>query len=119
MSHIIKLRVQVKQPALLAEVARARGLRVEEDTTVNFYSGTRSGLAVHLPGWKYPVVVDGEGNLFYDNYGGVWGDIAHLNGLVQDYVAAVVEAEARSAGQYAWREERADGTLVIRVGGGW
>lgn len=120
MSHLIKLKLQIKDQDLFAQVARDLGLTVEHQTSVKIYNRRVSGLAVRLPGWTYPVVVDEAGEVYFDNYYGCWGDIAELNRLTQEYVAAVVKQEARQNGQYViYREQQEDGTLVLRVGGGW
>jgi hypothetical protein len=120
MSHLIKLKLQIKDRDLFAQVARDRGLTVEPRTSVKIYNRQVIGLAVQLPGWTYPVVVDLAGEVYFDNFGGCWGDIAELNRLTQEYVAAVVEQEAWQSGQYVtYRERQEDGTLVLRVGGGW
>ena len=121
MSHVVNLEVKIKSPAILAEVARGKGLEVRERETVRFYSSTRTGMSVWLPGWKYPVVVDEEGSVHYDNYGGRWGDIRELHRLVQDYAVEVVKREAMAEGEQVWESVEEDGTVVLRVstGGVW
>lgn len=120
MSHLIKLKLQIKDQDLFAQVARDLGLTVEPRASVQLYNRQMVGLAVQLSGWAFPVVVDLVGEVYFDNFGGRWGDIAELNRLTQEYVARVVEGEARQNGQYVtYREQQEDGTLVLRVGGGW
>jgi hypothetical protein len=51
------------------------GLAASVQETVTLFSGSAIGLAVRLPGWRYPVVFDlATGEARYDNYGGRWGD---------------------------------------------
>ncbi len=121
MSHVINLDVRVKDPAILAEVAREKGLEVREQETVQFYSGTRTGMSVRLHGWNYPIVVDGEGTVHYDNWKGHWGSIQELHRLMQDYAVAVVKREALAEGAQVWQDVEEDGTVVLRVGvgGAW
>jgi hypothetical protein len=117
MSHVIKLKLEIRDKDLFARVARDLGLEIKE-APVRFFDGSyRTGLAVKLPGWTYPVLVDSEGQVTYDNYGGHWGNITELNRLTQEYVARLVEREAVLSGQFAVRQTQADGSLVIRVGG--
>lgn len=116
MSHVIELKIKLSDPAALRDAAQVLGLELTESQTVSFYSASVTGTAIRLPEWRYPVIVEADGTVRYDNYDGRWGDIATLNNLVQEYTAQIVESQARAAGQYAWREEREDGTLVLRVG---
>lgn len=119
MSHIVKLQLKIKDRQAFAEAAQKLGLTVHQNQTAEMYNGSLTGDVVHLPGWTYPVVVDAEGAVNYDSYNGRWGDIEQLNRLTQEYVGTVVEKQARLDGQYAYRQEQEDGSLVIRVGGGW
>jgi len=73
MSHIQEITLKTSLEAV-KRAARKKGYRFEENATVSFYSGTASGLAVYLPGWKYPVVFDNDLKVYYDNWGGKWGD---------------------------------------------
>lgn len=117
MSHIVKLKVKINRPDLLREVAeRDFGLKVVEKEKVEFYSFTRhTGMTIYLPGWRYPVLVNDQGELVYDNYNGAWGDQAQLDALVQSYVIATVYAEVGSSGIPIDSETMADGTVKLRL----
>lgn len=119
MSHIVQLQVKIKYPELFKAVAAdcgLEGVRVEENANVRFYSRQNvRGLAVHLPGWRYPVVVDDQGTVHYDNFNGAWGKQEYLNLLVQQYVTAVVMAQAQAAGRPVNAQELEDGTVILRV----
>jgi len=91
------------------------GLKVEENAVVELYSSTHKGLAVHLPGWRYPVVVEEDGTLYYDNYGGRWGRIEELRKLQNRYGAELVKKEARKRGLSVREKVEADGTIVVEV----
>lgn len=120
MSHVIKANLEIKDQDLFTQVAHDLGFQVGLITSVQMYNRQVTGMPVHLPGWTYPVIVTQEGHLLYDNYGGQWGDQIHLQELIQAYAQAQVEQEARQVGQYILsQEQEADGTLVLRVGGGW
>lgn len=124
MSKVVKLNLNITNLDLLLQAAAAQQLTVEQNVTVDFFSGTVHGWAIHLPGWHYPVVVDANGQLHYDNYEGHWGDAAQLTALVQAYSREVVLDTMRQQGiEYPLytEEEEPDGTLVltVTVGGGW
>lgn len=124
MSKVVKLNLNITKLDLLLKAAAEQQLTVEQNVTVHLFSATVHGLAIHLPGWRYPVVVDANGQLHYDNYNGHWGDAAKLTELVQAYSREVVLDTMRQQGfEYPLytEEEEADGTLVltVTVGGGW
>lgn len=69
-----------------------------------FDGSVHSGIAVKLPGWQYPVVIDHvKGEAFYDNYGGSWGKQIELDKLVQRYTIEVA-ADQAIAGGYTFAE---------------
>jgi len=120
MSHVMTLKLEVKNPDLFVQVARDLGLEVlGHGQHKLYYSREFTGQAIRLPGWTYPVILDDQGQIHYDNYKGHWGDIAQLNELTQRYVAETVMSEARMQGRNVWESVEEDGTLVLTVGGGW
>lgn len=89
--------------------------------TSPLYSGEVSGLAVELPGWKYPIVCDtAAGSVQYDNFGGVWGDARELNRFLQAYAVEKARLEARKCGHSVTEQILASGSikLTIQVSGG-
>lgn len=116
MSHTIKLQMQIRDRELLARIAQEKGLGVEHSYS---HHQLGDGMAVFFPDWTKPVIVQEDGTVAYDNWHGRWGDIAHLNDLVQSYVVETVQREARMAGHSVWQEREEDGTMVLRVGGAW
>ena len=116
MSHVATITLEFRDPEALADAAAALGLALTPDT-VRFYDGTRvTGTALRLPGWRYPVVVDGEGRLFYDHYEGQWGDLAHLHRFRQAYAEAATRRFARAQGFRVTRTVQADGTIRLALG---
>ena len=73
MSHVVTIKTQVRDPGALAAACRRLGLTEPVRETVELFSGQATGLAIRLPGWDYPVVVDtAAGAIQYDNYDGAW-----------------------------------------------
>jgi hypothetical protein len=100
----------------LTAAATACGLALGEDT-VTFFDGTRvTGTVLRLPGWRYPVVIDGQGRLFYDHYEGQWGDLAHLHRFRQAYAEAATQRFARTHGFRVTRTVQADGAVRLALG---
>jgi len=104
MSHTIKSNeVKLSQDAV-RQAAAHLGWRAEMGK-VELFDGTQvSGLAVSLPGWSYPLVVEADGTLVYDNYHGRWGDIKQVEALAANAMSVMAGA--------SWPEliKEADGT---------
>ena len=88
---------------------------------VRLFSSTAEGLAVNLPGWRYPLVCElATGTLHYDNFGGRWGDERELNRFMQAYAVEKTRIEARKQSHSVTEYLLADGSirLSIQVAGG-
>ena len=71
MSHLVSVQTQVRDATALAAACRRLSLAEPAQETVQLFSGEMKGLAVRLPDWQYPVVVDVDaGKLHYDNFEG-------------------------------------------------
>jgi len=119
MSHIVEIRTEVRDPLAIAAACDRLHLPAPAAGIHRLYSGTVTGLAVQLPGWRYPVVCDtATGQLHYDNYGGQWGDQAQLNRLIQAYAVEKARLEARRRGHTVTEQSLIDGSikLTIQVG---
>lgn len=121
MSHIIQVETVVKDREMFAKAARALGYTVVGEGVYQMYSGTVRGLAIQIPNWRYALVVDAEGSISYDNYGGRWGETKDLHELTQTYAQNEVERQMRIDGLDmldTYTED--DGTIVLEINaGGW
>ena len=87
MSHIVSITTEVRDPQAVADACRRLGLPEPVRGTARLFEGEATGLLVRLPGWLYPCVCDvASGALRYDNFGGAWGDPAHLDRFLQTYL---------------------------------
>ncbi len=115
MSHVATVELQVRDPEALRAAAARLGLGLRHGE-VRFYDGTTvQGAVIHLPGWRYPVVLDAQGTLHYDTYGGRWGDLAQLHRLRQAYAEAVTTRWARRQGYQVRRQTAPDGTIRLEL----
>jgi hypothetical protein len=71
--------------------------------------------SVKLPEWRYPVVVNKKGEIFYDNYEGRWGKINQLNSLKQAYGIEKAKNLARAQGYMAREHQKQDGAVVLEL----
>mgnify|MGYP000868638086 FL=1 len=121
MSHIVQIQTMVKDAAAVRAACKRLGLAEPVEGTVKLFSGEVTGLAVQLPEWVYPAVVDlGSGKVKFDNFNGRWGDQVHLDRFLQAYAACKAVAEARRRGHACTEQKLDDGSikLTIQVQGG-
>jgi hypothetical protein len=119
-SHIVNIRTEVRDAAAVQAACERLQLEVPTQGSTKLFSGQVTGLAVKLPGWRYPVVCDLEtGQLKYDNYQGHWGDRQQLDHFLQAYAIEKARLEARKNGHSVTEKPLADGSvkLTIQVGG--
>jgi len=92
MSHTLKMSNVKLDLEKVKQAAAFLKLRVKENQTVQFYDhSTAKGLAVELPGWRYPLVIGNDGQMTYDNYNGQWGKTQELQKLTGYALAAMAE----------------------------
>ena len=121
MSHIVSLRTEIRDAAVVRTACQRLGLHEPIQGTTRLFSGEATGLAVELPNWQYPVVADlATGQLKYDNFGGRWGDQQHLDRFLQIYAVEKARAEARLRGYLCTETCLPNGAikLTIQVAGG-
>lgn len=121
MSHIVEIQTEVRDAAAVAAACRRLALPQPIERAVKLFSGEATGLAVQLPGWRYPVVCDlARGQLKYDNYGGQWGNRHELDRFLHAYAVEKATLEARRQGHTVTEQTLADGSikLTVQVAGG-
>lgn len=120
MSHIVQIQTEVRDAAAVRAACARLGLPSPVEGVARLYSGNVAGLAVQLPGWRYPVVCNtATGELKYDNYRGSWGSSQNLDRFLQAYAAEKAKLEARRQGHAVTEQRLPDGSIrvTIHVGG--
>jgi len=119
-SHIVEIQSEVRDPAAIRAACGRLKLEDPAFEEVKLFSGTKTGWAVRLPEWRYPIVCDVEtGRVEFDNFGGKWGDQKHLDQFLQAYAVEKTKIEARKQGRSVVERTLTDGSikLTINVGG--
>lgn len=116
MSHLVTIQTQVRDPiAVTAACARLK-LPAPVHRTVRLFSAEETGLAIELPGWKYPVVCQTEtGELKLDNFNERWGQKSYLDQFLQAYAVEMVKLQARRQGRTAVEQQLADGSIRVQI----
>lgn len=141
MSHIVSFETKVKNAETLRITAQRMGLpRPEHRSNYRMRSGkVVSGVAVQLPDWTKPVIFDCEtGQVEFDNWSpyderhpqvrsgkkevgddGRWGNIAHLNQFVDEYLGTEMMLQAEEEGhtviEAGWNAEEGAFKLKIKA----
>jgi hypothetical protein len=117
MSHIVQIKSELKCVPSIENACDRLGLaRPVSGTHQMFSSQTATGLAVNLPNWHYPIVINPEtGAVEYDNYNGSWGDQSELDKFLQAYAVEKATYEAQVAGYSVYEETLEDGSIKLTV----
>lgn len=116
MSHIVSIQTQIRDPVAVAAACQRLRLPAPNHETVRLFSAEATGLAVQLPGWRYPVVCRTEsGELQYDNFGNRWGQQRELDRFIQAYAVEMVKLQARRQGRTAAEQTLTDGSIRVQI----
>lgn len=117
MSHIATVALRIKELSLLAEVCSDLNIPCSLKTTeIALYSArVQAAASFRLPGWRYPVAVLKDGTIQYDTFDGHWGAPVELHRVLQAYAERITLRHACRMGAAVFREERPDGTLLLRL----
>ncbi len=119
MSHVATLNTLVKDFSLVAQIAQAKGWAF--DSTIaerTIYTSQRTGAALKLTGWTYPVVLAEDGTVYYDHYHGVWGNPDLFTEFCHEYVVQTNLQDLQMAGISAYvsgTEVTDAGQVVTRI----
>lgn len=116
MSHLVSISIELKNKATTIAACNRLGWQVEENARIKFYDDSIvEGMAVHIPGWKYPVVITNNGDVKADNYNGNWGDPALLNKLKQAYGIEAARSLMRRHMAPVAETQNHDGSVTLTV----
>ena len=117
MSHTMNIETEIRDTKALSSACNRLNLDFDQNIAPRkFYSTTETGMAVNLDGWKYPVVIQENGKLAYDNYNGSWGEDKELGKLKAYYGSEKAKIEARKKG-YSVNEtiDAVNGNLKLKI----
>ena len=120
MSHIVSIETEVRDATAVHAACDRLKLPAPAHGLHELFSGAVQGLAVRLPGWKYPAVCNlRSGKIEFDDFGGRWGDRQDLNHFLQAYAVEKAKAEARRKGCAVTEQSLPNGSikLTVQMGG--
>lgn len=121
-SHIVEIQTEVRDVQSVRAACQRLHLPEPLAGTHELFAGqTATGLAVKLPGWRYPLVCDtASSQLRFDNFGGRWGNSQELDKFLQAYATERTLSEVRRQGHSVTEQLLADGSikLIVQLSGG-
>jgi hypothetical protein len=119
MSHLVTIKCELRDPAAIRAACARLKLPAPEQGTHDVFSKDVTGLAVKLPDWQYPVVIDtATGQAHYDNFNGRWGEQRHLDAFKQAYAVERAKLEARKHGYTVREQSLSDGSVRLTINQG-
>lgn len=139
MSHTVTVKeLRLTDKDALDKALERLGNKVEVlgHGTHQLYAGPQTGLGLRLRGgvagngeegtaWQFPIVIQEDGSVAYDNYGEHWGKQVFLDELVQGYTLAKLEIEATAKGHTFSQNVAENGDVELHIhagtaaGGDW
>ena len=115
MSHTVTIKTKITD--LVAIQAACQRLKLPQPTQgeVKLFDRVAYGTGVQLEGWRFPVCVEPNGNLLYDNFGGFWGLPKKLDQFQQAYAVEKAKLEARKQGYQCSESLLTDGSIRLNV----
>jgi hypothetical protein len=110
MSHTVTIQIEFRNREALTQAVQRLGWRVLGEGSYELFSSTEAGLGIQIPGWRYPIVIKGDGTIALDDYNGQWGNRADIEKLRAEYA---LEAARLAAEAQGWYCERLEKKLII------
>jgi hypothetical protein len=86
LSHVVTITTEVRDSEAVRAACQRLQLSKPQQGVFRLFSGEAAGLAVQLPGWRYPAVFNlATGQALYDNFQERWGAQVQLDRFLQMY----------------------------------
>ncbi|MFN3152488.1 DUF1257 domain-containing protein [Bremerella sp.] len=116
MSHIVTIRTQVRDLEAIRQATRRLQLPEPTFGEVQLFSERKTGWAIQLRDWRYPVVANLEsGRVDYDNFEGRWGKQQELDQFLQRYAVERATIVARKQGHTTTEQTLVDGSIKLLI----
>ena len=116
MSHVVEIQTEVRDPVAIQASCRRLALPPPVYGETRLFSESKTGWAVELPEWRYPIVCDvNTGRIDFDNFNGRWGKQQELDLFLQRYAVEKATVEARRKGHSVTEQALHDGSIKLTV----
>ena len=115
MSHTVTVKSLITDLAAIQAACHRLKLPQPIQGEVRLFDRIAQGVGVQLDGWRFPVCIEADGNLLFDNFGGFWGIPEKLDQFQQAYAVCKATLEARRQGFTCQESVMADGSICLNV----
>ena len=115
MSHTVTIKTVITDLSSIQLACRRLKLPEPVLGEVRLFDRVAIGIGIQLDGWRFPVCIESDGNLLYDNFGGFWGVPEKLDQFQQMYAVEKAKLEARKQGYQFSESVLADGSIRLQV----
>ena len=115
MSHTVTIKTKITDLAAIQSACQRLKLPQPTQGEVRLFDRIATGIGVQLDGWRFPICVESDGNLLFDNFGGFWGVPEKLDQFQQAYAVEKAKLEARKQGYTCQESVLADGSVRLSV----
>ena len=115
MSHTVTIRTQIRDFQAIQAACTRLKLAQPNQGEVRLFDRVAQGIGVQLEDWRFPVCIEPDGNLLFDNFGGFWGVPEKLDQFQQAYAVEKAKLEARRQGYQCSESVLADGSIRLNV----
>ena len=115
MSHTVTIKTTITD--IQAIQAACQRLKLAQPITgdVRLFDRIATGIGVQLDAWRFPVCIESDGNLLFDNFQGLWGVPEKLDQFQQAYAVEKAKLEARKQGYTCQESVLADGSIRLNI----
>ena len=115
MSHTVTIKTTITDMAAIQAACQRLKIAQPNQGEVRLFDRVAQGIGVQLDGWRFPICVEPDGNLLFDNFGGFWGVPEKLDQFQQAYAVEKAKLEARKQGYTCQESVLADGSIRLNV----
>jgi len=114
-SHTVTIKTKITD--LTAIQAACQRLKLPQPTKgeVRLFDRVAQGIGVQLDTWRFPICIEADGNLLFDNFQGMWGSTEMLDKFQQAYAVEKAKLEARKQVYQCSESVMADGSIRLNV----
>ncbi len=115
MSHTVTIKTLITDLAAIQSACERLKLPQPTQGDVRLFDRVTQGIGIQLEDWRFPVCIEADGNLLFDNFGGFWGVPEKLDQFQQAYAVCKATIEARKQGYTCQESVLADGSIRLNV----
>ena len=115
MSHTVTIKTMITDIQAIQAACQRLKLPPATQGEVRLFDRIAQGIGVQLEDWRFPVCIEPDGNLLFDNFQGFWGVPEKLDQFQQAYAVEKAKLEARKQGYTCQESVLADGSVRLSV----